>query len=253
MVLAAIIMSGASLIGGIFSNISVNKTNKDMLEYNKEINSFNNAEQWKMWNATNNYNTPENQMLRYAEAGLNPNLIYGQSNTTSPVNVGTSTMLSSLQPKNYSFLAEALEPMMRYYLSDPKGRELDHTAKEISNSMQGILKEIAEKTKDSKISFTQYESQLLQKQLKKITNELNDYDKNSAIRELERTLKRLNIEWDTNLAKMNLPPDLDARDALLFSMIGGLFSAVTGNQLNFKDVLFSLGKKITNGLNFKKD
>lgn len=32
----------------------------------------------EMWNMTNAYNTPAQQMQRYAEAGLNPNLIYGQ-------------------------------------------------------------------------------------------------------------------------------------------------------------------------------
>lgn len=31
-----------------------------------------------MWNRANQYNTPEMQMSRYKEAGLNPNLIYGQ-------------------------------------------------------------------------------------------------------------------------------------------------------------------------------
>ncbi|UYD39233.1 MAG: DNA pilot protein [Wigfec virus K19_165] len=33
-----------------------------------------------MWHKQNEYNTPENQMQRFKEAGLNPNLIYGQGN-----------------------------------------------------------------------------------------------------------------------------------------------------------------------------
>lgn len=32
----------------------------------------------EMWNRQNKYNTPEMQMQRYKDAGLNPNLIYGQ-------------------------------------------------------------------------------------------------------------------------------------------------------------------------------
>lgn len=32
----------------------------------------------EMWNMQNAYNTPEEQMKRYQDAGLNPNLIYGQ-------------------------------------------------------------------------------------------------------------------------------------------------------------------------------
>lgn len=40
------------------------------------------------WNLQNAYNTPKAQMQRYQEAGLNPNLIYGQTNTASPVGSG---------------------------------------------------------------------------------------------------------------------------------------------------------------------
>jgi len=37
------------------------------------------------WKLQNDYNSPQAQMARYQEAGLNPHLIYGQSNTSSPV------------------------------------------------------------------------------------------------------------------------------------------------------------------------
>lgn len=38
-----------------------------------------------LWNMQNAYNTPKAQMERFKEAGLNPNLIYGQTNTASPI------------------------------------------------------------------------------------------------------------------------------------------------------------------------
>jgi tRNA(Glu) U13 pseudouridine synthase TruD len=37
------------------------------------------------WNMQNDYNSPEAQMRRYKEAGLNPNLIYGQQSQTQAV------------------------------------------------------------------------------------------------------------------------------------------------------------------------
>jgi len=37
------------------------------------------------WNRQNAFNAPKQQMQRYKEAGLNPNLIYSQQNTASPV------------------------------------------------------------------------------------------------------------------------------------------------------------------------
>lgn len=51
---------------------------KDAIKYQNELN----RENWEMQNA---YNTPSAQMARYKEAGLNPNLIYGQSNTAGAI------------------------------------------------------------------------------------------------------------------------------------------------------------------------
>lgn len=42
------------------------------------------------WHMQNNYNTPAAQMSRYQAAGLNPNLIYGQSNTADQVTAASS-------------------------------------------------------------------------------------------------------------------------------------------------------------------
>lgn len=46
------------------------------------------AREWDLaqWNRQNQYNSPQQQMQRFSEAGLNPNLIYGQGN---PGNAGT--------------------------------------------------------------------------------------------------------------------------------------------------------------------
>ena len=55
-------------IGAIGGAILQNRSNKKLAQY-----SFNkNVEMWKMQNA---YNSPEQQMARYNQAGLNPNLI----------------------------------------------------------------------------------------------------------------------------------------------------------------------------------
>jgi len=48
--------------------------------YGKELEQWNrqNAYNLQMWNMQNAYNSPAAQMQRYKDAGLNPNLIYGQ-------------------------------------------------------------------------------------------------------------------------------------------------------------------------------
>lgn len=73
--------------------------------FNKKAASRQNEYSWSMWNATNEYNSPKNQMARYAEAGLNPNLIYGQSNTTSQGSV------PSVQPTR----SNVSKSLMDYY------------------------------------------------------------------------------------------------------------------------------------------
>lgn len=60
--------------------------------YDRELQQWEreNAETWKMWNAQNDYNTPSSQMARYQEAGLNPGLIYGQSNEAGSMSAASS-------------------------------------------------------------------------------------------------------------------------------------------------------------------
>jgi hypothetical protein len=48
-------------------------------------NSLNRKNALADWNRQNAYNNPKQQMQRYKEAGLNPNLIYNQQNTAQPV------------------------------------------------------------------------------------------------------------------------------------------------------------------------
>lgn len=55
------------------------------------------------WNRQNEYNSPAAQMQRYKDAGLNPHLIYGQSNTSQPVR-STDMVAPQLDPKNLDMI-----------------------------------------------------------------------------------------------------------------------------------------------------
>lgn len=59
---------------------------KDLAKYNAQqqqaINDRTYQQNLEMWNLKNAYDSPAEQMARYAAAGLNKNLIYGQSNTS---------------------------------------------------------------------------------------------------------------------------------------------------------------------------
>lgn len=58
------------------SQNSANKANMELAKYQNEWNE-------KMWHMQNEYNLPKNQMARYLDAGLNPNLIYGSGSASA--------------------------------------------------------------------------------------------------------------------------------------------------------------------------
>ena len=65
---AALISGGAALAGSITQSLSARATQKRQQKQDE-----------KFWHMQNEYNSPQSQMKRFQEAGLNPNLIYGQS------------------------------------------------------------------------------------------------------------------------------------------------------------------------------
>lgn len=77
--------AGGQALGNWFSA----RTN---FKYNRRLNQQVNQQNIAQWNRENEYNTPENQMKRFADAGLNPNLIYGQGNAG---NAGSSPQMDS--------------------------------------------------------------------------------------------------------------------------------------------------------------
>lgn len=67
-----------SLVGGIFGN-------RQRAEYAADLNRQSYNQNLDFWNRQNAYNDPSAQMARFKKAGLNPNLIYGQTNMASPI------------------------------------------------------------------------------------------------------------------------------------------------------------------------
>lgn len=56
--------------------------------------------QWALddWNMQNAYNSPAQQMQRYKEAGLNPNLVYNQQNIANPVRSTETARAQAIAP-----------------------------------------------------------------------------------------------------------------------------------------------------------
>lgn len=69
MLAAAALAGGANLAGSLINYFGGKENQASSQAFNE-----------KMWRMNNEYNSPVNQMARFKEAGLNPNLIYGQGN-----------------------------------------------------------------------------------------------------------------------------------------------------------------------------
>lgn len=79
-ILAGIGTAIAGAAGTIFGQKRQHKYNKQLAQYNFDRNL-------EMWNMQNEYNTPKAQMDRFKDAGLNPNLIYGQGSPGNASNM----------------------------------------------------------------------------------------------------------------------------------------------------------------------
>lgn len=82
--------SVASSLGGFGNSLLQGFTNE---YFSRRDIKYKDGLNWQHWLAQNEYNSPAAQMQRFREAGLNPNLIYGQSNlagSVSPASGGVS-------------------------------------------------------------------------------------------------------------------------------------------------------------------
>lgn len=102
-------------------NAATNKSNKDIADaYNanqvqlqNDMNVFNK----KMWDLNNQYNSPTQQLQRAAEAGINPNVVFGQPVAASPVQQTSipNQALAQMSPYyNQSYKADAPQNNMKY-------------------------------------------------------------------------------------------------------------------------------------------
>lgn len=92
--LAAALMAGGGVVGSVVNAISQNHTNNKTLEFNAVE-----AQKARQWNEQmyNKYNSPIAQVQQFKDAGLNPNLLYGNGTTIPPVQSSAQANATSLQ------------------------------------------------------------------------------------------------------------------------------------------------------------
>lgn len=162
---AAAISSGANNLSGTLlgyaSQKSTNKANLKLAEYQY-------SKALEMWNRQNEYNLPKNQMSRLTDAGLNPNLVYGngtvQGLTSAPAPQYHAPTLQAYT--NFGSLGadQAVTTYMQLKQSDAAINktnaeaakivkelpliDLDMSLKKLDIAKRGILNSISEKERD---------------------------------------------------------------------------------------------------------
>lgn len=126
------ITAAASLAGNLFNINSTRKTNQAQQDVNSQLYDKQRADALTDWNKQNAYNSPSQQMQRFKEAGLNPNLVYGQM-TNAPV-------VRSAEAKAPDFVAPRLDTQN---VGNILGSYYDIKSKELSLKQQEKAIEIA--------------------------------------------------------------------------------------------------------------
>lgn len=89
------------------------------LAYSQDLDMWNRQSNWnrEMWELQNEYNLPANQMQRLRDAGLNPNLIYGNAAAGGQAAKIESAQMPKYNPAraNYSYLPVQVPDMLNMY------------------------------------------------------------------------------------------------------------------------------------------
>jgi hypothetical protein len=177
------------LIGMAAGAIATGVTNRNNKRYAQQQYQQQRADSLSDWNMQNEYNSPEQQMKRFQDAGLNPNLIYGQQTTAQPVrpsqkpdyeakpiNTDTAQIQQSI------FQHQQIEQIQQQ-IENQKTRNLLDKAKIVTEGLKAFGMEVDNKTK-SELQETTVEQGKASLQ-KTFMDIISEFDSNSRANEMQ--------------------------------------------------------------------
>lgn len=97
--IAAALTGLAGVTGNILNTNAVKQTNQQNINQSNEMYARQRADALSDWDRQNSYNSPSQQMQRFKEAGLNPNLVYGQMTNAPAVRSSDIKQPNLVAPK----------------------------------------------------------------------------------------------------------------------------------------------------------
>jgi len=140
----AAIQGGASLLGNALNYFATQAINKKQQKWNEKMYQVQRQDSLADWNMQNAYNTPQAQMARFKEAGLNPHLIYGQGSDGSAATVRSSSV-ESWRPQTPSFdLSQVGSSLSTMYDLQMKSTQMDMLKTQMKVATQDALLKAAQ-------------------------------------------------------------------------------------------------------------
>lgn len=156
-----LIDTGAQLGSNIITAIMQTRENKKNREFNAEQAELAYQRQIALQDKQNAYNTPLAQMQRYKEAGLNPNIVAGQSNISAPaaaapMAAGASGSVSPMALQTNFMAARQMEAQAN--LADAQANSLEELTPEQKKEIQSRYKLTDQEFNESLARVTQIQS-----------------------------------------------------------------------------------------------
>lgn len=191
-----LIAAGASIAGQAINAGTTSATNQSQLSYAREMYDKQRADALADWDRQNKFNSPAAQMARFKEAGLNPNLIYGQMSNAPAVRSSTAGSYNPTPPQ-VDLGNTANMAIGQYYDTQLKAAQIDNLKTQGSVlEQESILKAL---TNDKIRKELPYVSQLLESDLSaKLLSNRN------MMQDIEQKKEMFPIQKSLNLANLNL-------------------------------------------------
>lgn len=196
MPIPALIAAGASLIGGAIANQGAQNVNaanirlsREQMAHNEKLMDKQNEFSLDMWNRTNEYNDPSQQVDRLIKAGLNP-LYYGLDGSSA-----NAFESAAANPYNLPTLMNSLEGF----------RNIGSDMADIRVKQAQADNLIADTAKKNNENQTETQRRMnLQQDLEESKARIQEILSRTDLNESERKLAEQSLEWNERLNQANL-------------------------------------------------
>lgn len=220
--LAAGITAGANLLGQGINAISTGKMNRKTRKFSREMYDTQRRDSLADWHMVNQYNSPQEQMKRLKEAGLNPNLVYGNGATQSADAVRSSDAKSwNPDTPQFDLGAVASTGLGAYYDMQLKEAQVNNIeAQTAVANVEALVKASQIENLGAQTSYTKAQTDRSRFDLSTATN-LLPVTMEQAVASLNQTLANTKYTLDQNerAQAMQAPTLMKAAEDILTSRL----------------------------------